>query len=257
MRSTLATILALSSTALAHGGITLYTIDEKPYPGYIWYQPYDGQKDLIQRTWHQNPITDPASPNLTCNYHGATVAGAYHAPVAAGSTIRAQWNAASFGWVHRYGPMMAYMASCGADDDDDDDCTSVTDTAALAWFKIAEQGLRDGYAVGDAEGWFQDDLWENQRTHHWDVRVPAQLRAGRYMLRHEIVNLELSPVQFYPNCAQLQVTGEGEAVPGQDFLVKFPGGYKVTDPGIAIAGKVSQNMVTRNYTVPGPKVWTT
>lgn len=58
------------------------------------------------------------------------------------------------------------------------------------------------------------------------------------MLRHEIVNLELDPAQFYPNCAHLEVVGEGEDVPGEEEMVRFPGGYAVGDPGIAIAGKV-------------------
>lgn len=117
---------------------------------------------------------------------------------------------------------MAYMASCG------DDCTSITDIASLKWFKIAEEGLREGYTVGDSNGWFQNDLWENQKTDHWDIVVPKSLKPGKYMVRHEIINLELSPVQFYPNCAQLEVAGEGTSVPGEEFLVQFPGGYSMS-----------------------------
>lgn len=189
---------------------------------YKWAEPYEGQKDLIQRTWHQNPHTDPTSPNMTCNYHGNTVPGAYHAPVQAGNTISAKWNSNSFGWVHTVGPMMAYMASCG------EDCNSIINIAELEWFKIAEEGLRPGFLVGDDKGWFQNDIWENQITDHWNVTVPKTLKPGRYMVRHEIINLELSPVQFYPNCAHLEVSGDGQDVPGQEYLVKFPGGYKVT-----------------------------
>lgn len=117
---------------------------------------------------------------------------------------------------------MAYMASCG------DDCTSIADIGSLKWFKIAEEGLRDGYAIGNEDGWFQNDLWENRRTDHWDVVVPKNLKPGRYMIRHEIINLELSPVQFYPNCAQLEVSGSGSSVPGEEFLVKFPGAYSTS-----------------------------
>lgn len=47
-------------------------------------------------------------------------------------------------------------------------------------------------------------------------------------MRHEIINLELSPAQFYPNCAALEIGGAGESVPGVEYLVKFPGAYKVT-----------------------------
>jgi hypothetical protein len=159
---------------------------------------------------------------MTCNYRGTTVPGAFHAPVQAGSTIRTTWSHDGFGWVHTVGPLMAYMAFCG------DDCTSITDIASLKWFKIAEEGLREGYTVGDSNGWFQNDLWENQKTDHWDIVVPKNLKPGKYMVRHEIINLELSPVQFYPNCAQLEVAGEGTSVPGEEFLVQFPGGYSMS-----------------------------
>ncbi|KAH3955382.1 hypothetical protein HBI81_039070 [Parastagonospora nodorum] len=249
MKSTVATLLALSSTALAHGGVTRYTIDGKTYDGYKWASPYEGQKDLIQRTWHQDPHKDATSSNMTCNYHGTTVPGAYHAPVTAGSTISAAWNQLSFGWVHDIGPMMAYMASCG------EDC-STTNIAELEWFKIAEEGLRPGFAIGDDGAWYQYDIWEDNIRDHWNVTVPKSLKPGKYMIRHEIINLELSPAQFYPNCAQLDVSGEGEAVPSAEYLVKFPGGYKMTDPGIVIAGKAQQDKVTKDYTVPGPRVWT-
>jgi hypothetical protein len=159
---------------------------------------------------------------MTCNYHGTTVPGTFHASVEAGSTINATWSHDGFGWVHTVGPLMAYMASCG------EDCTSITDIASLKWFKIAEEGLRNGFTVDDPNGWFQNDLWENRNTDHWDIVVPKGLKPGKYMVRHEIINLELAPVQFYPNCAHLDVVGEGASVPGEEYLVQFPGGYSMT-----------------------------
>jgi hypothetical protein len=159
---------------------------------------------------------------MTCNYRGTTVPGAYHAPIKAGDTLTATWSHDGFGWVHGIGPMMAYMASCGAD------CSTVTDIASLEWFKIAEEGLRPGFLVGDSKGWFQNDLWEDQITDRWSVVVPKGLKKGRYMVRHEIINLEVAPVQIYPNCAQLEVEGDGEGVPRKEYLVKFPGAYKMS-----------------------------
>jgi hypothetical protein len=131
------------------------------------------------------------------------------------------------------------MATCG------EDCSAITDIGKLEWFKIAEEGLRDGFLVGDSNGWFQNDLWEDTITDHWDVVVPKNSKPGKYMMRHEIINLELAPVQFYPNCAQLDVSGNGESVPEEEYLVQFPGGYKMTDPGIAISGKIRQDKVTK------------
>ncbi|KAK8033892.1 glycoside hydrolase family 61 protein [Apiospora marii] len=226
--SAAASLAAFTGHALAHGGVQEYIIDDVAYKGYVWHEPFEGQIHLIQRSWHSYPITDPQSSNMTCNFRGAAVPDAYHAPVTAGSRISASWNEDGFGWVHTVGPLMAYMAACP---DSEDGCTSLstTDIADLDWFKIAEEGLREGKAVGEKAGWFQWDLWENQVTDRWDgVVVPKSLRPGKYLIRHEIVNLELSPVQFYPDCAQLDVRGEGDSVPTAEYLVKFPGGYSAT-----------------------------
>lgn len=189
---------------------------------YKWADPAEGQKDLIQRTWNANPLSDPASNNLTCNFKGTTVPGTFHAPVQAGDTIRTTWVEDGFGWPHTLGPLVAYMASCG------DDCTTISNPETLKWFKIAEEGLREGHAIGDKEGWFQNDLWESQKTDHWDVVVPKNLKPGRYMIRHEIIMIELSPVQFYPNCAHLEISGSGLSVPSEEFLVQFPGAYSLS-----------------------------
>lgn len=117
--------------------------------------------------------------------------------------------------------MTAYMANCRVD------CTSITNTGELKLFKIAEEGLRAGYAVGEEDRWFQNDPWENRRTGRWIVNVPLMLKPGRYMIRHKTINLELYPVQFYPNCAQLEVSGPGPSEPGEEYLVQFPGAYSL------------------------------
>ena len=85
----------------------------------------------------------------------------------------------------------------------------------------------------------------NRRTDHWDIIVPKDLQPGRYMIRHEIIMLELAPVQFYPNCAHLEVTGSGSLVPSDEYLVQFPGAYQLSDPGIAISGKVRGDKTTK------------
>lgn len=64
--------------------------------------------------------------------------------------------------------------------------------------------------------------------------IPSCLKAGYYLVRHEIIALHASyqypGAQFYPGCHQLQVTGGGSTVPSS--LVSFPGAYKGSDPGI-------------------------
>ena len=60
--------------------------------------------------------------------------------------------------------------------------------------------------------------------------------------------------QWYPECAQLVVTGTGTGVPGAAYLAAIPGVYLMSDPEVDI-DVYSQPGVT-NYTVPGPAVWT-
>jgi Auxiliary Activity family 9 (formerly GH61) len=56
--------------------------------------------------------------------------------------------------------------------------------------------------------------------------------------------------QFYISCAQLKVTGGGSGSPKP--LVSIPGAFKKTDPGYK--ANIYNNF--KNYTVPGPAVWT-
>ena len=39
------------------------------------------------------------------------------------------------------------------------------------------------------------------------------------------------PAQFYPECAQITITGGGTLEPTSAQLVSFPGAYKASDPG--------------------------
>ena len=55
------------------------------------------------------------------------------------------------------------------------------------------------------------------------------------MIRHELLALHQSNVpQFYPECAQLKVTGGQGKTPPSSYLVSFPGAYNPNDPSINI-----------------------
>lgn len=85
------------------------------------------------------------------------------------------------------------------------------------------------------------------------ITLPKSLPSGEYLFRVEHIAMHGANTeggaQFYIGCAQLNVTGGGQGVPGP--LVSFPGAYSATDPGILF------NMYAnpKNYTPPGPKVW--
>jgi len=63
-------------------------------------------------------------------------------------------------------------------------------------------------------------------TSGFSVTIPKQLKAGAYLIRHEVIMLAANPAQFYPQCAHLMVTGEGTKLPSKEYLVSFPGAYQ-------------------------------
>ncbi|KAH7928784.1 glycoside hydrolase family 61 protein [Leucogyrophana mollusca] len=237
----LAIALSQMSQVSAHGGVLSYNIAGTTYQGFKAYNTPTGQSS-IQREWDTyNPITDPTSGSLSCNSNGASLgSGQLSATVAAGSSITAYWNT----WPHSIGPVMVYMASCGGS------CTSAN-TASLNWFKIDQKGLISGdLPTGQ---WAQGELIADGSS--WTTSIPSSLAPGEYFIRHELLAIHTSnQPQFYPECAQLKVTGSGTAQPSGSYLVKLPGAYKMSDPGVGI-DVYSMPGVT-NYTIPGPAVWT-
>jgi cellulase len=75
---------------------------------------------------------------------------------------------------------------------------------------------------------------------HMNVRIPRGLRAGHYLIRAEMIGLHEGDVsfkenpkrgaQFYPDCVQIEVVGEGEVELPEG--VSFPGAYSYEDPGV-------------------------
>lgn len=58
-----------------------------------------------------------------------------------------------------------------------------------------------------------------------DIPTPSSLKSGKYLLRHEMINLQTGPVQFFPNCIHLEVSSSGSSLPASEELVSFPGAY--------------------------------
>ena len=134
---------------------------------------------------------------------------------------------------------MTYLAACPSGDCRKEDPTS------LNWFKIDHAGF-----LGDGK-WASDTFMKQNNT--WTVTIPQKLKAGAYLLRHELVALHASDAangaQFYPMCVNLKVSGSGNGVP--DKTVKFPGAYKADDKGILL------NIwwpPVQTYDIPGPPI---
>ncbi|EGN99889.1 glycoside hydrolase family 61 protein [Serpula lacrymans var. lacrymans S7.3] len=237
-----ASIVALTQIAnvAGHGGVLLYEIGSTWYNGFVPYNTPVGQS-TIQREWDSyNPITDPTDAQLSCNIDGANLgSGQLSATVAAGTQVTAFWNQ----WPHTIGPVMVYMASCGGS------CTSAN-TADLNWFKIEQAGLISGALPTGT--WAMGELVANNNS--WTTNIPSSLAPGEYFIRHELLAIHTAnQPQFYPECAQLIVTGSGTATPSSEYLVKLPGAYSMSDPGVNI--DIYNEPTVTNYTIPGPAVW--
>ncbi|KAF7312866.1 hypothetical protein MKEN_00970900 [Mycena kentingensis (nom. inval.)] len=197
-----------------------------------------GAASAIRQIANNIPVKDLSSDELTCGRDALKASQV--ATVPAGAKLEITWKTATGDglWFHDVGPMMTYMASCGGD------CTTF-DASKAKWFKIQEQGK------DDSGKWYQARLDDGEAA---SVTIPSSLKAGNYLLRHEIVALHTAMTEgnaeFYPGCVQLSVTGSGSSTPSSDELVSLPGAYKSTDPGILID---VYNMAG-SYKFPGPAV---
>ncbi|KAI0018579.1 lytic polysaccharide monooxygenase [Xylariomycetidae sp. FL0641] len=230
----LAASSALPLTLVAgHGGLANYTV------GDTWYRGFDpdealseqeGQDWMVQRIWASiDPIFSVADAGLACNAPGT--APPSYIPIAAGADLTAVY----WYWLHPVGPMSVWLAWCGpsSSSSSSSGCEDV-DVNALDFFKIWEGGLLEGSVP---EGvWYQKQFqrWDGGPD-LWPVTIPATLRPGLYVVRHEILSIHIADKpQFYPECAHLNISGDGTAVPSQEYLVRFPGAYAEDDPSIKI-----------------------
>jgi len=167
-------------------------------------------------------VTDP---KMRCN--GGTSA-TLNATAAPGDTVKAIWNQ----WTHSQGPIMVWLYKCAG-------AFSACDGSGAGWFKFDEAGFNGGSGVFlDTEkpsGWEIAKLVGGGKG--WTSTLPAGLAAGNYLLRHELLALhQANAPQFYPQCAQLIITGSGTASPDASYKTAIPGYAKQSDPNIKVSG---------------------
>ncbi|KAJ7610422.1 glycosyl hydrolase family 61-domain-containing protein [Roridomyces roridus] len=242
MKSALATLFTASliASTAAHGWIGEITIGGKVFSGNkpTQLQP-SANPSVVRQIVDNQPVKDVTSAELTCGRSAQPAA--LVATAKPGDEVLVDWKTANANglWFHDVGPMMTYMASCGSES-----CADF-DASKAKWFKISEQGQ-------DASGaWAQAKLDTGSPA---KVTLPSNLKAGNYLLRHEIIALHTAMTagnaEFYPNCVQLKVTGSGTGVPASSELVSLPGAYKAQDKGILL------DVYNMNgaYQFPGPPV---
>jgi hypothetical protein len=182
--------------------------------------------NVIQWQWRDyNPVTSATDSKLRCN--GGTSA-TQSAQVAPGDTVTAIWSQ----WTHAQGPVIVWMYKCPG-------AFSSCDGSGAGWFKIDEGGFSgDGKTVFlDTErpsGWKIAALVGGNKP--WDSKIPQGLAPGNYLIRHELIALhQANAPQWYPECAQLVVTGSGTAQPGASYKAAIPGYCSSNDANIRVS----------------------
>jgi hypothetical protein len=177
------------------------------------------------------------STNLTCGRLAANSAKKTKtATVIAGDPISFGVGEV-YGSIFHYGPAQIYMSK--APNDDIENYIGDGD-----WFKIAYWGPTS------------DTQWSSYNQVSLNFSIPKTTPPGKYLLRAEHF-WPLKPptsIQWYVNCAQINVVGPGGGTPTN--FAKFPGTYQATDPGISLPSDISYSSNLTRYTPPGPAVWT-
>lgn len=232
---------SLAGTALAHGTVSGFITDGTFNQGFLlnyYYQKANGGSLPDIAGWYAEDldngfISPDAYSTSDINCHKNSEPGAITATVAAGGTVEFQWTT----WPHGIGPVMTYVAAC------DGDC-SAADKTTLKWVKIDEAGYDT-----TTKTWAAQKMIDNNST--WTTTVPASLKAGNYVFRHETIALHgassTNGAQNYPQCMNIAVTGSGTELPEGTLGTAL---YTASDPGILFNPYVT----ITSYTIPGPAV---
>jgi hypothetical protein len=143
---------------------------------------------------------------------------------------------------------------------------SACDGLGAGWFKNNEKSMTAPLLTGIS--WGTAVVYA---TLKWTSTIPPTLAAGNNLIRHELLALHQANIpQFYAECAQLQITGGGKAIPSGSYLASIPTYASQNDRGIMVRFNRPRRLRTRhclylkidiysstatNYTCPGPTVW--
>lgn len=249
LQATLGVILAVASAVAAHGYVSQWTVGGRNYTGFNpTAAPWSPDQGTIGwPAWNDNtgPVysSNINSTDIICSIN-ATNAKIYAAPIAAGSTISLYWTP----WPDsHHGPIFSYLAACNGE------CTTAN-KQQLKWFKIAQLGqISYGAGGGTAGVWAADQL--RSAGGAWSVTIPSSITAGNYVLRNEILALhsayDVGAAQFYPQCANIQITGGGSANPSGVVGTAL---YNQDDPGVHY--NIYNDESKPIYQMPGPPLCT-
>ncbi|KAH7125287.1 endoglucanase B [Dendryphion nanum] len=254
-------LVAASSVVDAHTfiwGVFVNGVDQGTFKG-IRIPAYNGGPGL--GGYNNSPVKNLTSLDLRCNVMG---------DVQAPDTIKVvPGDRLTFDWHHdkrnaaddviaesHHGPSLIYISP-----------DPPTDTSFI---KLWHSGLYEQSPFPLPGKWSStSDIAKHGGS--MNVRIPEGLKAGKYLIRAEMIGLHEGEVsfaknprrgaQFYPNCVQIEVLGDGEVeLPVEG--VGFPGAYSYEDPGVVYDVYCSTETrttatvaCTTTYQIPGPTVW--
>lgn len=142
---------------------------------YYYQKVNTGSYPKIAAWYAENLDSGFVAPNAysteAINCHKNSVPGALTASVKAGGTLQFGWGPSV--WPHPYGPIITYVADCNGD------CSKVSKNS-LKWVKIHAVGID-----------YNTQVWASQTLINqggkWSVPVPAELKPGNYVFRHEMI----------------------------------------------------------------------
>lgn len=124
--------------------------------------------------------------------------------------------------------------------------TGESSAGNLRWSKISQSAIVSGAT------WVTDQLIANNFTS--STTIPRNLKAGNYVIRHEIIALHGAGsdngAQNYPQCLTLRVSGSGTVAPTSGTVSTSL--YTRNQPGILFNLYTNYN----SYPYPGPALWT-
>ncbi|KAK4465905.1 glycoside hydrolase [Cladorrhinum samala] len=239
MLFTVATLaLAFASTASAHATVFGAFVNGKDQG--------DGRNKYIRSPATNDPVRDLSSTDIICNTNGGKVAPNF-VKAAAGDSIALRWfhfnpdDPNDILDPSHKGPILTWIAPFTSGNG-----------AGPVWTKIAQQGFENGE-------WATIKMRNNGGRA--EFTIPKTLAPGQYLIRQELLALHMADfkcndpanpgrgAESYPSCVQLEITGNGEAIPDQDF--DFNRGYTCDNPGLHF----NIHIPFKSYTPPGPPVW--
>lgn len=159
---------------------------------------------------------ESSSPAMRCN--GGTSAK-LSAPVDAGTNITAVWKQ----WTHQQGPVMVWLFKCEGE-------FSACKGDGKGWFKIDQMGC---WGALNSNDWGTAIVCDKLE---YSSRIPGNIAPGNYLIRHELLALhQANTPQFYPECAQIVISGSGSALPPTDYMFSIPTYAPQSDPGIMVS----------------------